>query len=204
RRVRANAATVNSARLDDAVAARDADALPALFADTAEFVEHPTGAVYDREGVLRSLRSLVGARDPAHQHEPLATLGDALALCRVSWSASGLASGRFDIGAYEMERFHVIEVDAQGRRRWGGGFAVGHLGHAIVRLYERYAELLPDGPARARAAATARSVAVMMTRPGERRQLPLAPAIEQADHRILGTWSARGTEEFLRHWRSLL
>ena len=37
--------------------------------------------------------------------------------------------------------------------------AVEHLGDAIVRLYERYAELLPDGPEQARAAATAHSVA---------------------------------------------
>src|SRR5262249_20933285 len=31
-----------------------------------------------------------------------------------------------------------------------------------------------------------------------------APAIESVDHRTLGTWSARGAEEFLRHWLSLL
>jgi hypothetical protein len=32
----------------------------------------------------------------------------------------------------------------------------------------------------------------------------LAPSIEVVDHRILGTWSARGAEEALGHWRSQL
>src|SRR5262249_27059699 len=40
RRVRANAATENNARLAAAIAARDGNALPALFADGAELVEH--------------------------------------------------------------------------------------------------------------------------------------------------------------------
>ena len=35
-------------------------------------------------------------------------------------------------------------------------FAVNQRGAAVERLYERYAELLPDGPARQRDAATAR------------------------------------------------
>ena len=51
------------------------------------------------------------------------------------------------------------------RRGDNGGseiFAADRLGDAVARLYERYAELLPDGPARARAAATARSVAAVV------------------------------------------
>src|SRR5206468_7387038 len=48
RRVRPNGATANAARLDAAIAARDADALPTLLAERAEVVDHPTGATYDR------------------------------------------------------------------------------------------------------------------------------------------------------------
>src|SRR5262249_37410924 len=111
-------------------------------------------------------------------------------------------SGRFDIGGYEMERFQVSEVDAQGRRRRHEDFALDHLGDAVVRLYERYAELLPEGPERARAAAAARAVAAM---PGsvelDRLAGAYAPAMEVVDHRILGTWSGRGAEGHLRHWR---
>ena len=60
------------------------------------------------------------------------------------------------------EAIDLIEVDAQGRRRRVECFAADRLGDAIVRLYERYADLLPDGPARTRAAATARAVAAVL------------------------------------------
>ena len=91
RRVRPNAATANAARLDAAVAARDADALPSLLADDAEGVHHPTGAAYRERDALRRLPSLLGAEDVTFVHEPLATLGDSLALCRTSVSFSALA-----------------------------------------------------------------------------------------------------------------
>ena len=72
-------------------------------------------------------------------------------------------------------------------------------------MYERYADLLPDGPARARAAATARSVAAMLGPfDPDRYATAFAPAIEVVDHRTLGTWSARGAEAFLQHLRSWL
>src|SRR5262249_62212201 len=98
------------------------------------------------------------AEAPTYRHAPLATLGDSVALCLVTASAS-FAGGTFDVGAYEIETIALDEVDAQGRRRQAEHFAPHHLGDAVVRLYERYAELLPEGPARDRAAATARSVA---------------------------------------------
>src|SRR5207244_9910579 len=84
RRVQANAASAHVARLDAAIAARDADALPPLFADDLEVVHHPTGAEHGREGSLLSFRSLLKARAPRLSHEPLATLGDSLAPYRVS------------------------------------------------------------------------------------------------------------------------
>src|SRR5262249_57654602 len=37
----------------------------------------------------------------------------------------------------------------------------------------------------------------------DRRGEAYAPAMEVVDHRTLGTWSAHGAEEFLRHLRSL-
>jgi hypothetical protein len=84
-------------------------------------------------------------------------------------------------------------------------FAVTRLGDAVTRLYERYAELLPDGPARDRAATTARSVAGM-TGPFEldRYAAVFAPTIELVDHRVLGTWFARGRDAVLDHFRAAL
>src|SRR5262249_48614310 len=157
-----------------------------------EGVDHPTGITADGDGVLRSLRYLLRAEGPRCRHEPLATLGDSLALFRQSMSASGFSGGTFDVGAYQREVIHLTDGGAQGRWR-SEDFATDRLGDAIVRLYERYAELLPEGPTRDRAAATARSVAPRVTPFDlEGFAAKLAPAVVQVDHRKLGTWSASG------------
>src|SRR5262249_23225328 len=158
RRVSANAATATAASQVAALAARNADAIAALYADGFEGMHHPTGCVLDGEGVLASYRSLLKAQGGTFRLEPLATLGDSLALCRESMSASGFVGRTFDVGAYEIEDILLMEVDVRGQHHRNEIFTTDRLGDAVVRLYERYADLLPDGPARARAAATARSV----------------------------------------------
>src|SRR5262249_5191781 len=152
RRVRANAATANAVRMVAAVAARDPDAFDTLFTDDVGVIHHPTGAVYERLGALANYRRIFRAEDLTFAKEPLATLGDSLALTRTSWSASATSGGRFDVGAYESSEIDLIEGDAQGRCRRREVFATDRLGDAIARLYQRYADLLPDGPARTRAA----------------------------------------------------
>src|SRR5262249_44776730 len=154
-----------------------------------------TSVAFDRQGGLSSWRWFLRAENPTLVHEMLATLGDSLALGRVSTSATGFAGGEPGNRAYEEDGLVLFAVDAQGRGRRGETFAPDHLGDAIVRLYERYAELLPDGPARVRVAAIARSVAAI------RGPVELdgwaatwAPAMEVVDHRMLGSWSARGAE----------
>src|SRR5262249_120622 len=111
RRVRANTATATSARFDAAMAARDADALPPVFAADFEIVDHTTGATYDREGVLSSLRLRLSAHDPTSRSDLLATLGDSLALSRWSMSASGFADGTLDVGPFAVEQIALTEVD---------------------------------------------------------------------------------------------
>jgi class 3 adenylate cyclase/tetratricopeptide (TPR) repeat protein len=208
RRVRPNAATASEALIEAAIASRDLDAIAAHIAEDSEVVDHRMHISYDRQGSLVTLRGLIRSPDAAYRSEPLASLGDSLALCHYRMSASGAAGKKFDVGdfgAYEIENIILVEVDEQGRRRRCEVFAVDHLSDAVARLYERYAELLPAGPERERAAATARSVAARVGRFDlDRYATLLAPAVEVIDHRILGTWSARGAEEYLRHWRSLL
>jgi tetratricopeptide (TPR) repeat protein len=205
RRVRANTATATAARFDAAMAARDADALPPVFADDFEVVDHKTGATYDREGVLSSLRLRLSAQDPTFADDLLATLGDSLALSRWSMSANGFADGTLDVGPFEVEHIGLTEVDAHGRRRLAELFATDRLGDAVARLYERYAEVLPDGPARDRAAGAARSVTTY-TGPydPDRYAAAWAPDIEVVDRRVLGTHSARGAEAFIEHYRGWL
>jgi len=206
RRVRANAATANVVRLDAAIAARDSDALPTLLADGSEVVDHTSGITFDGKGLLASWRSLLDAREPSQRNELLATLGDALALCRQSTSASSLATRELDIGAYATEKLTLIEVDGFGRRRRSEVFPPDRIGDAVARLYQRYAEVLPDGPERARAPATAHSVAVLLgPADPDRWATALAPAVEFTDHRSVGLLGfGRGADAVLRGMRSLL
>jgi class 3 adenylate cyclase/tetratricopeptide (TPR) repeat protein len=203
RRVRPNAATAYGARVGAAVAARDADTLSALAAH--EVVDHTTGTVYEREGVLAGLRALMRDRHPVLRIEPLATLGDSLALFRESLSASGFAGARFDVGSFERDQIHLGEVDAQGHCVRDEVFAVDHLADAIARLYERYAGLLPDGPARIRAAATARSIATLVEPVDlDRYATAIAGDFVVVDRSVLGMGSGRGPETLLRAMRALL
>jgi hypothetical protein len=201
RRVGPNAATAYAARVDSAFAARGVDALLGLLSDDYQMLDHPSGVAYDREAASSSHRALLRARDPTYQQEPLATLGDSLALCRVSISGRGYARADLDVGAYEIEKIEVVEVDAHGRGRRGEAFAPDRLGDAVVRLYERYAELLPEGPEKMRAAATARSVGTVLREPPER--AALAQEAEARDHRTVGFGFLRGPDAIVQAIRGL-
>ena len=99
----------------------------------------------------------------------------------------------------------LVEVDGNARRRRTDIFAVKHLADAVARLYERFAELLPAGPARDQAAGTARSVTAY-TGPydPDRYVAAWAPDIQVVDRRILGTMSTKGADAFLANYRSWL
>src|SRR5439155_21358601 len=101
---------------------------------------------------------------------------------------------------YEKEEIALTEVDAQGRHRRSEVFALDRLGDAVARLYERYADLIPDGPERARAAATARSVVAL----GPPDRWPFAPDAEATDHRTVGFGSVRGGDAVRAAMRALL
>src|SRR5262249_8498195 len=151
RRVQPNAATANVDRQDAATAARDIDAFAAGLADDVEMIEHATGAVIDRQGLLFAFQSMFRSRGVTWAAERLGTARDALLLRRVLLSGSAFAGRTMEVGPFEREELAVIEVDATGRRRRIETFAPTRLADAVMRLYERYAELSPDGPARARA-----------------------------------------------------
>src|SRR5262249_3170756 len=113
--------------------------------------------------------------------------------------------GRFDVEAYEDERIYVVETDSTGRRSRVEVFHAHGLGDAIARLYAWHADLLPDGPARARAAATARSAAAMVGPVDVARWAPaLAPALEFADNRHVSLESGQGADAYLRALQALL
>ncbi len=206
RRVRPNAATVMQARFDVALAARDFDALAAGFHENHQEIDHPTGSTYGRDACIASLQRLFRSRDPHYEVEPLATLGEFLVLVRRRAGASGATSSRYDVGAYENEAVQLFEVDERGLCWRSEVFAVDHLGDAIARLYERHAELLPEGPERERAATTARAVAAMVTASLEQDfAASIAPGFEAIDHRLVGHESV-GAEELQRGfaaWREL-
>src|SRR5262249_46247202 len=161
---------------------------------------HPTGTEYGRDGVLGSFRFLMRARGPALRLEPLATLGDSLALFRQSVSTIANDSiEEFDFGATELEYIVVFEVNPQERVRWTEVFAADRLGDAVARLYERYANLLAAGPARDRAAATARSVAALLCSFDLARwATAIADDAAFVDHRLVGFGEMHGARAMLR------
>jgi class 3 adenylate cyclase/ketosteroid isomerase-like protein/tetratricopeptide (TPR) repeat protein len=200
RRVRPNAATANAARINEAIERRDADAVPSLLPDGFHAVHHPAGTVLDREENLAWWRLFFADPDAGFRLEPVATLGESLALCRQCWSRSS-DDAAFDVGPYQVDAFALIEADAGVEV-----FAADKLGDSVARLYERYSELLREGPEKARAAATARSVAAMLVGPfdPDRYAAAFASGIEALDHRTLGTHSGRGASALLEAFRAWL
>src|SRR5262249_44338708 len=148
RSVRPNTATALVTHFDAAIAGRDAEAMASLFADPYVYVHHPTAMTFGREGMQRNLPDFIGAQDQKLAHEPLATLGDPLVLCRLVYSSSELSGTDLPIGALDMEDIVVIEAETPTQPSRAESFAPTHLGDAVARLYERYAELLPEGRAR--------------------------------------------------------
>ena len=205
RRVRPNAATATMERLGAAFASGDAVALAGLFAEDYESLEHPIGAALGREEVIGSLHAMLRTSAPRLRYESLASLGESFDLSRRWWSSEATSGGAFDVAASEREVISVVEVDERARFRWGEIFAPDRLGDAIARMYQRYADRFPDGPARERAAATARSAAAYLGPwAPDRYETAFAPSIEVVDHRILGTWSTQGAEALLQNVRGWL
>ncbi len=200
RRVRPNPASQVQARLAALFAARDTAALEPFFGSLSEAVDHATGTVIDAGGMVVAWRALFEAQEPSLRADVVATLGDRLALVHGWMSFAGLADGNdFPIGAVDREEYVIIEADAAGRlTRLEQNFAPDHLADAVARLYQRHADLLPVGPEKTRAAATARTVAAMLQAvPGLLLQF-LAPGVEFVDHRPLGMELMRGADAIAR------
>jgi SnoaL-like domain len=201
----ANAAIAFGARTDAAVAANDDDGMDALVAEGAVTIDHKTGRTFGREERLARFRALLAAaRDPLARHEPLAALGDSLALLRRTLSASGFDDRALGSDAYRIEELCMVEADPHERCVRAELFGADRLDDAVVRLYERYAEQLPEGRARTRASAIARSVAVVLGSTDPDRLRPvLALDVTYADHRALGWGPAHGVVAFVRALRTL-
>ncbi len=206
RHVKANLATAALARFDAGCAARDVDAIKTISREDFEEVHRPTGSMYGLEAAYASLDNLFRLPDSRLVHEPLATLGAALVLSHRTTGASAGGRGRVDSAAWDREEFVVAEVDEQGRLRCFDTFAGNQLGDALARLYERHAEILPDGPERTRAATTARAVYAMVTESqGQGFAASVTSTFEAVDHRLVGHDSV-GAEELARGfaaWREL-
>jgi hypothetical protein len=184
-----------------AVAARDLDGVTAQLADEFEAVHHPTGATLDLDQTATTFRTILAVSDFHYECEPIAALGDSLALGRQLNRGGGGYLG-LDVGEAELLQYMLVETRPDGKARRGEVFADDRLGDAIARLYERHAELHPEGPERARAAAAARSMAPW-TGPldFDRCSASIAPDVEVVDRRILGTFSGSGGDVFRRGFR---
>src|SRR5262249_48877590 len=206
RKVPQNAATANLARFDAANAARDIDASRAQLADDLAVLHHPTGVEIGLEAAGGSSGPRMGAETFPFTPAPIATLGASLALSRACLSVDALATDDVaPFGAANIVTIALLEVDAHGRERRVEVFADDRLGDAVTRLYERYAELLPEGPERTRAGATAHAVAVMLGPFDlDRWAAVSAPDVEFTDSRNVGFGVARGAEAMRQAVAALL
>jgi class 3 adenylate cyclase len=202
RRVNANAASERMAGFAASLTARDLEAAWADIHPGYREIDHTTGSEITRDAAITSVERLFRSRDPRYALEPLATLGERLVLLRRRTGSSGETRGRYDVGAYENEAIQLFEFDPGGLCCGSEVFATNRLGDAVVRLYERHAEQLPEGPARARAAEIARTLATW-NGPIDLDAVVAAtdPVYRNIDHRVLGTWSAGSADEMVRHFR---
>jgi tetratricopeptide (TPR) repeat protein len=205
RRVRANSASAFWARFEAVMRNRDLAALTTLATDDVQVLHHPTAATWGREEALNRFKLLFRAKGPVISMEALATLGDFLLLGRDVTSFTSFVDNQLDVGEMRSSYINLLEFDDRGRISRDEVFADNRLADAIRRLYERHAEILPDGPERASAAATARSVAAVL---GpfelERYAAGIAPTVEFYDHRKVGFPSGRGIGELFRSIGTLL
>jgi class 3 adenylate cyclase/ketosteroid isomerase-like protein len=198
RRVPETAATRCFERFHSAALSRDLDRIAALCADGLQVIHHPTGATIEREGGLRRWRLLLASEDLELSVEALATLGDRLALTRDVTSFSRLTQDELSFGAASSRYINLGEVNERGQAHRIEVFAEDRLGDAVVRFYQRHAELMPEGPERARAEAIARSVARWLRVEDGGIGGVVARAVEFADHRSAGLGAARGEALFRR------
>ncbi|HTO07323.1 MAG TPA: nuclear transport factor 2 family protein [Myxococcota bacterium] len=206
--VRANAATAYQERVVAAIRARDLDALSSLLADDITNVDHVgVATTYDRERLLQGWRAMFEEGASEVSYDSLASLGDSLTLGRQAYAFDGSSTRDLEFGPTTHESLVLVEVDERGRAVRSEVFMPQNLGDAIARLYERYAELAPDGPERARAAATARSVSALPWRGRldlERYASSFSPEVRLLDHRTVGAGVVTGAEAVTRAIRTLL
>src|SRR5262249_45408134 len=139
-------------------AARDFETVSWLLGE-AGAIDHSTGRTLSPDSHRELFRWIFDYGDVFLRNEPVAALGPSLALARWRDAGSHLVEQDLPSGPFERDGWVLIEADSEARATHTEVFAPDKLGDAIVRLYERQAELVPEGPERERVAVTARSFA---------------------------------------------
>jgi hypothetical protein len=133
------------------------------------------------------------------ESEPIASLGDRLALSRIRVAMAGAELRRMSLGEFEIDELTVATVDEHGRLVQIVGYPARRLGDALVALYERYAELV-GAEDRARATVTAASLKAMYGAPHSVDVLRAAlhADVVTIDHRPGAPPPSRGAGALLR------
>lgn len=194
-RVRPNALTALLARADAAIGARDMAAVAALSSADYTETDHRLGVTYGYDEMLETTRRFARLDDAEFHQQPIATLGESLAVVRRRWGGSSRGGHRFDVGVFENEAVSVLEADGRGLLCRQEVFSPDHLSKALSCLYRWHSESLPEGPARDRAAATSRAVGALIGAfEAERVAAACSPDVEVHDHRRVGFGVLKGPE----------
>ena len=135
--VRPNRATENADRMDAAVERGDLDAVADTLSMEFEYRYHPLEITGDRDALIESWRVVFEEASATVERDDIATIDDDLALFRWRTTIEAIGDVEATFGEAMLDQFVLIEVDADGRRRWSEVFAPDDLNHATVRLQER-------------------------------------------------------------------
>src|SRR5262249_24470118 len=149
----------------------------------------PTGATIDRAGAAATWRSIARTGRRTGGHVPLATIGESLVLRQMDLKFASFGEHHLaEWGDSEFDWILITEIDPEaGCLVRSEFFAADQLAAAIVRLYERDAELLPEGSARANAEHVARTMATLLAprAAADEWAALFAPEVSHTDHRTL-------------------
>ncbi len=205
RLIQPNLASESTKRAVQEMAAKNWDAVRARLHDDLVEIDHSTGASMGPDDLISSLQLLFYGDQPSYQFEPLATLGPHLLLGLRHIRSSGAKGKHFDVGEYAHTSVTLTESDDESRMRYAEVFAENKLGEAMVRMHERYAGSLPEGPLRQQALNRVETLrAVCGALDVDRMAQYIAADVQHFDHRLAGVGELSGAAAMVNSLRVMI
>lgn len=204
RDVRPNAATRLWARMSEAVLARDARRLSALYADGYTHHDHAFHVSGSKTDVTEINDAVLELEEYRSRKEPLATLGERHGLARETFAMAGDVDRDRTVGGTELTKLVVGRVDAEGLLVRAERFAPDDLHLALARLLELHAEDELEGALRSASLRMAQHCRLLNPRDWHAVRDLVAENCVLVDHRAISTvGTLTGRSEVRASWDAL-